>query len=164
MEAPTKGTSFGPIFRWVMAVVVTVASLGAQTSRGTLTGIVTDAQGAAMAGAQVSLMNESTNVRRTTTANEAGLYRFDAVDAAPHDPAELGPAMSCPRRCHRLVEEHRPQDRRGAVEGVALGHGRSVRPVRSAAAAGRRRHRDPQDESAIRGPEAESVEARPKRG
>ncbi|HZO55676.1 MAG TPA: carboxypeptidase regulatory-like domain-containing protein, partial [Bryobacteraceae bacterium] len=63
-----------------MGIIVSVVSLAAQTSRGTLTGIVTDAQGAAMPGAQVSLRNEETNVRRQTTANEAGLYRFDAID------------------------------------------------------------------------------------
>ena len=84
METSTKGTSFGPIARWVMAVGIATLSLAAQTSRGTLTGIVTDAQGAAMAGAQVSLTNENTNVRRQTTANEAGLYRFDAVDPGPY--------------------------------------------------------------------------------
>lgn len=93
MEAPTKGTSIRSVARWVIAVVVTVASLGAQTSRGTLTGIVTDAQGAAMAGAQVSLTNESTNVRRATTANEAGLYRFDAVDPGPYQVAVQAPGF-----------------------------------------------------------------------
>ncbi len=52
----------------------------AQTSRGTVTGAVTDSQGAAIAGATAELTNKSTNQTRTTTANESGIYRFDAVD------------------------------------------------------------------------------------
>ncbi len=51
--------------------------LHAQTSRGTVTGIVTDASGAAIPGATVTLTG---NITRTATTNDAGLYRFDAVE------------------------------------------------------------------------------------
>jgi outer membrane receptor protein involved in Fe transport len=51
-----------------------------QTSRGTVTGIVTDPQAAIVAGAGVEIESVRTGVRRNTTSNEAGLYRFDAVD------------------------------------------------------------------------------------
>ena len=59
-----------------------IAALGAwaQTSRGTVTGIVSDPSGAAVAAAQVELRGVSTGAVRRATSNEAGLYRFDAVD------------------------------------------------------------------------------------
>lgn len=56
------------------------ATVQAQTSRGTVSGIVTDQTGAAVSGASVSLTNAGTNVERTTTTNDEGFYRFDAVD------------------------------------------------------------------------------------
>lgn len=56
----------------------------AQTSRGTVSGIVTDPQGAAVAGANVTLLNTQTNLSRTTTTNGEGFYRFDAVDLGTH--------------------------------------------------------------------------------
>lgn len=55
-------------------------SLLAQTSRGTVTGIVTDSSKGAVANAAVDLKNEQTGVARSTTTNDAGVYRFDAVD------------------------------------------------------------------------------------
>jgi len=56
------------------------APLSAQTSRGAVTGLVTDPQKAAVPNAKVALIGLATNVSRSTRANEAGLYRFDAVD------------------------------------------------------------------------------------
>src|SRR5262245_61564102 len=52
----------------------------AQTSRGTVTGTVTDPKSAVIAGAKVTLTNTETNVSRETTTNGEGSYRFDAVD------------------------------------------------------------------------------------
>lgn len=52
----------------------------AQTSRGTLTGIVTDRSGAVIAKASVTITQQGTNLKRQTTTNESGVYRFDAVD------------------------------------------------------------------------------------
>src|SRR6266404_5705564 len=51
-----------------------------QTSKGTITGLVTDQNGAVIAGAEVEIKNAATNQVRSTTANDAGLYRLDAVD------------------------------------------------------------------------------------
>ncbi|HEV7893018.1 MAG TPA: carboxypeptidase regulatory-like domain-containing protein [Pyrinomonadaceae bacterium] len=56
----------------------------AQTSRGTVSGVVTDPQGASVAGANVTLLNTQTNLSRTTTTNGEGFYRFDAVDLGTH--------------------------------------------------------------------------------
>jgi protocatechuate 3,4-dioxygenase beta subunit len=64
-----------------LAAVTLVAASGvAQTSRGTLSGAVTDAAGALAAGARVALTHHQNGVRRSTVSNAAGIYRFDAVD------------------------------------------------------------------------------------
>src|SRR5262245_39497979 len=62
------------------ALLVLVASTLAQTSRGTVSGIVADSAGAVITGAKVELTNKNTGVSLTTTTNSAGIYRFDAVD------------------------------------------------------------------------------------
>lgn len=52
----------------------------AQTSRGTVSGIVKDSTGAVIPGAEVTLTSTETTITRTTTTNNEGFYRFDAVD------------------------------------------------------------------------------------
>lgn len=66
---------------FLSSLVAFTASLShGQTSRGTLTGTVTDSSGAVIAKASVSIKQAGTNVIRQTVTNEAGIYRFDAVD------------------------------------------------------------------------------------
>src|SRR6516225_3634754 len=57
----------------------------AQTSRGTVTGTVLDPSGAVLAGAHVTLNGVQTGVRFSTDSNNAGVYRFDAVDPGVYD-------------------------------------------------------------------------------
>src|SRR6266581_9480874 len=69
----------------VLALLLTMAGLAAglgnaQTSRGTLTGIVTDSSGGIIARATITITQLATNLKRQTTTNDAGVYRFDAVD------------------------------------------------------------------------------------
>ncbi|HET9789518.1 MAG TPA: TonB-dependent receptor, partial [Pyrinomonadaceae bacterium] len=52
----------------------------AQTSRGTVSGTVADTTGAVVSGASVTLTNTETTLSRTAVTNDAGFYRFDAVD------------------------------------------------------------------------------------
>src|SRR5436190_9767621 len=69
--------------RWTLFLSLfapAMLSLGAQTSRGTISGIVMDAQRAVIPNASVQLTAFSTNVIRSTASNDSGLYRFDAVD------------------------------------------------------------------------------------
>ncbi len=56
----------------------------AQTSRGTVSGVVADAAGARISGATVTLTNTETTLSRSATTNEEGFYRFDAVDLGPY--------------------------------------------------------------------------------
>jgi outer membrane receptor protein involved in Fe transport len=55
-------------------------TLAGQTSRGTVTGLVTDTSKAAVPSATAELTALATNTTRTTESNAAGLFRFDAVD------------------------------------------------------------------------------------
>jgi hypothetical protein len=57
----------------------------AQTSRGTVSGTVTDPTGAVIAGANVVLTNTQTGVERTTTSSDEGQYRFEAVDLGTYN-------------------------------------------------------------------------------
>ena len=76
------------IFMVVVATALISASastIHAQTSKGTITGIVTDQNEQVIGGAEVELKNPATNQSRTTTTNDSGLYRFDAVDLGTYD-------------------------------------------------------------------------------
>ena len=64
----------------LLLLTVTTRPGFTQTSRGTLTGIVTDSSGAVIAKANVTITQQGTNLKRDTSTNEAGVYRFDAVD------------------------------------------------------------------------------------
>src|SRR5579864_4363865 len=64
----------------IAAVLVLALAAHAQTSRGTVTGTVSDQSGAAVGGARVSLTGVDTGVKLSTESNDAGVYRFDAVD------------------------------------------------------------------------------------
>jgi outer membrane receptor protein involved in Fe transport len=64
----------------VALIVFCALTVVAQTSRGVVTGIVSDSSGAVVSGAPVTLQNAATHLERTTTTNNEGLYRFEAVD------------------------------------------------------------------------------------
>src|SRR5271155_1744871 len=55
-------------------VLLAAASLAAQTFRGTILGSVTDAQGAVVAGAKVTVKNVGTGLERTTETSADGSY------------------------------------------------------------------------------------------
>jgi hypothetical protein len=74
--------------RWIVLACVLVLlaqSAFGQTSRGTVTGLVTDPQNAVVPNANIEITNQGTGVTRTVTTNEAGVYRFDAVDLGQYD-------------------------------------------------------------------------------
>ena len=62
-----------------------VSGVYAQTSRGTVTGLITDQTASVVANAAVELKNATTGVSRTTQTNGAGLYRFDAADPGDYN-------------------------------------------------------------------------------
>src|SRR5215831_3258871 len=73
------------LFVALVVFLVTSFPTLAQTSRGTVSGLVSDATAAAVAGAKVELRSLSTGVVRDTQSNESGIYRFDAVDLGPYE-------------------------------------------------------------------------------
>ena len=67
-------------------VLFLVATMSAQvSSRGTVTGAVTDPSGAVVANAAVVLTEPATGVTRHTVTNSAGIYRFEAVDLGTYN-------------------------------------------------------------------------------
>ncbi|MFN2500095.1 MAG: TonB-dependent receptor domain-containing protein [Pyrinomonadaceae bacterium] len=72
----------------VLAMVLGIAfATQAQTSRGSVSGTITDSNGALVAGATVTLLNTETTIARTTQASDSGFYRFDAVDLGTYSVA-----------------------------------------------------------------------------
>lgn len=64
----------------LFVMLVMVSSGYAQSNYGAVRGIVADAQGAAIARAQVELTSESTHITRKTVSNGSGEYSFSAVE------------------------------------------------------------------------------------
>jgi hypothetical protein len=62
------------------ALLAFIGAAHAQSSRGTVTGTVLDPSGALVRGARMTLNGLQTGVQLSTDTNEAGIYRFDAVD------------------------------------------------------------------------------------
>src|SRR5260370_24995542 len=77
----------------VVAVLAVAVTAHAQTSRGTVTGTVLDASVAVIAGAHVTLTGIETGLRRSTDTNEAGIYRFDAVDLGAYQLGIIHPGF-----------------------------------------------------------------------
>lgn len=75
-------SSFAVLFAIILAFAL--ATFG-QTSRGTVSGTVTDPSGAVVPGAEVELKDPSTNQVRMVTTNSSGIFRFDAVDLGTYD-------------------------------------------------------------------------------
>jgi hypothetical protein len=69
----------------LFVLLILTTSLFAQTSKGTVSGIITDPSGAVVANAKVTIVQKETNVTRETQTNSTGFYRFDAVNLGMHD-------------------------------------------------------------------------------
>src|SRR3954454_11904106 len=67
------------------AILTLAVAAHAQTSRGTVSGTVTDPSGAVVTRARVALTHTQKGVRLTATTNEAGIYRFDALDLGSYE-------------------------------------------------------------------------------
>ena len=59
--------------------LLAAGSLLSQADRGTITGAVTDPNGAAVAGARVTVVNVDTRVKQTTTTTAAGEWTFPSM-------------------------------------------------------------------------------------
>ena len=64
----------------IVLVLGAITSASAQTSKGFVTGVVEDQNGAGIANASIKITNLTTGVSRDTTADSSGSFRLDAVD------------------------------------------------------------------------------------
>ena len=69
-----RRTALGVLFSWLMLVLV--PALAAQQTNGIVQGTVSDAAGAVVAGADVTVVNDSTAYTRSTTSGADGSYAF----------------------------------------------------------------------------------------
>lgn len=63
----------------VLSLLIAAALTSAQTGTSRITGTVTDANGAVIPGATVTVKNEATGIAYTQTTTDAGLYAFPAL-------------------------------------------------------------------------------------
>src|SRR5262249_41034268 len=89
------------------ALLLVAVFANAQTSRGTVTGTILDPTGAVITGARVTLTGVETGVRLSTNSNDAGVYRFDAVDPGSYDLTVSLPGFSTYLSTHIGVEANR---------------------------------------------------------
>src|SRR5262245_21646830 len=69
-------------------ILLTLTSeVQAQLFRGFVSGTVSDAQQAVIAGVQVTITNVDTNISRTIPTNEVGFYRFVALEPGKYSVA-----------------------------------------------------------------------------
>ena len=73
---------------WLIRLILVGAGtigLMAQVDTGTISGIVTDASGASVPGAQVTITQEETNQHNTLTTNESGFYSAPGLRIGHYD-------------------------------------------------------------------------------
>ena len=73
------GRRFSVILFTVFALALTASSAGAQILYGSITGNVKDAQGAAVPGATVTVVNKETNFTRDTVTTGDGTFTLNNV-------------------------------------------------------------------------------------
>src|SRR6516162_7548210 len=86
--------------RIVFALLIAAAPVLAQTGLGSITGSVQDSTGGIIAGAKVRLTENATQVARTTTTNEAGIFTFPSVVVGTYSVAVAHPGSK--RRRSRI--------------------------------------------------------------
>lgn len=79
----------------ILFAIVALASVGqAQIRSATVTGTVTDASGAIVAGAEVTLLNQETNISEVTKTTDAGVYTFPYLPAGTYTVSVTMPGFS----------------------------------------------------------------------
>ena len=78
-----KSVRFSLFVALVIAVMVALP-ISAQVSKGSISGTVTDPQGAVVAGAQVKATDVATGTVYTTTSDSSGLFRFNLIPASSY--------------------------------------------------------------------------------
>src|SRR5690242_3579314 len=71
--------------RVLLACVLLAVFANAQSQNAELTGTITDASGALVPGAQITVTNVNTGEKRTTTSNEAGIYTIPLLQPGGYE-------------------------------------------------------------------------------
>jgi trimeric autotransporter adhesin len=79
-----KAKSFSRALFCAVLALMGTATLSAQTYQGGIRGVVQDPGGAVIPNAKVTLMNQATNVSRSSLSNADGTYVFSQVDPATY--------------------------------------------------------------------------------
>src|SRR6266849_4359585 len=80
-----KALRFLPFFLVVCLCFAVSLPMRAQVAGGTLSGTITDAQGAAVVGAKISARNAATGVTNETATNSSGAYSLVNILPANYD-------------------------------------------------------------------------------
>ena len=91
-----------PLF--ASAVLVSGVVAGAQTFRGTISGTVTDAQGATVTDAQINLLNPATGIAIDAKSNKAGDYSFPELPAGEYTMTVTMPGFAVRKIDHIVVQ------------------------------------------------------------
>ncbi len=75
--------TFGKVIGLFLVLLVSATAF-AQGERGALNGIVTDQNGAVVAGAEVTATNTETNIETKTTTTDAGVYRLSSLPSGKY--------------------------------------------------------------------------------
>ena len=81
------------VFRFVLLTAMSALILTAQTGSGTVQGVVRDASSAVVAGATVTMVNTTTMVKFSTTANGVGFFVFPPVQPGSYEITATSPGM-----------------------------------------------------------------------
>jgi hypothetical protein len=69
---------------WVIATAVWISPAAAQTTTGSITGVVRDAGGGVVPGASVTATHQGTNAQQTAQSNDVGLYVLSGLPVGPY--------------------------------------------------------------------------------
>jgi hypothetical protein len=78
-QVPGPGHVWSHLLFGVLVVLLLSTTAVAQSTSGTIGGLVVDSNGAAIPGATITLIGEQKNDVRTTTTNDAGRFAFAAL-------------------------------------------------------------------------------------
>lgn len=69
---------------WTVVLCIGLSSLQAQSPEASISGVVTDSQGAVMAGVEIAATNVDTGIKTTARTNETGFYSLRPLPIGPY--------------------------------------------------------------------------------